>query len=271
MKIKDALYIARQNHNNSRGLLECEILLSYILKKDRIFLHTHSNFEITNSDFELLLTYIDKLNDNYPIEYITNKVSFYSQYFYIDENALIPRPETELLIDCTFKLIVQNNIKKIFEIGVGSGIVSIMLCLLHKDLEVIAIDKSNKALEVAKKNIQLKSVLDNSLKSRIRLIEGNLLDGINRSKSDFIVSNPPYIANSYKIPPNLKFEPREALFGGNKGDEILLDIIKLDAKYLCCEIGYNQEYLKDYLTKYDKVSFYKDYSNFVRGFVAQKF
>ncbi|RDU57991.1 HemK/PrmC family methyltransferase [Helicobacter sp. MIT 99-5507] len=271
MKIKDALNIAKQKNNSTRKLLECEILLCHILKKDRVFLHSNSDFEIGNSDFELLLQYIDKLNNNYPIEYITNKVSFYSQYFYIDEGALIPRPETELLIDYTSKMIVKNNIKKIFEIGVGSGVISIILGLMHKDLEIIAIDKYDKALEVARKNIKLKSILDSSLNSRISLVCTNLLDGINRTKNDFIVSNPPYIKNSYKIPPNLHFEPKTALFGGEKGYEILLDIINLDAKYLCCEIGYNQECLKDYLKNYDDIYFYKDYSSFVRGFIAQRF
>ena len=184
MKIKDAINLAKQKNNNPRGLLECEILLSYILKQERIFLHTNGDFEILDSDFELLLQYVAKLNSGYPIEYIINKVSFYSQYFYIDEGALIPRPETELLVDYASKLVTQNNIKKIFEIGVGSGVVSIMLCLLHKDLEVIAIDKSSRALEVAEKNIKLKSILDSSLHSRIQLVKGNLLDGLDRSKDE---------------------------------------------------------------------------------------
>ena len=271
MKIKDAINLAKQKNNNPRGLLECEILLSYILKQERIFLHTNGDFEILDSDFELLLQYVAKLNSGYPIEYIINKVSFYSQYFYIDEGALIPRPETELLVDYASKLVTQNNIKKIFEIGVGSGVVSIRLCLLHKDLEVIAIDKSSRALEVAEKNIKLKSILDSSLHSRIQLVKGNLLDGLDRSKDDCVISNPPYIKNSYKIPPNLHFEPKDALFGGEKGDEILIDIINLNAKFLCCEIGYDQEYLKDYMAHYDEVSFYRDYSKFVRGFIAQKY
>lgn len=271
MKIKDALNLAKQKNDSIRKLLECEILLCHIIKKDRIFLHSNSDFEISNSDFELLLHHISKLNNNYPIEYITNKVGFYSQYFYIDECALIPRPETELLIDYASKMITKNNIKKIFEIGVGSGVISIILGLMHKDLEIVATDKSDKALEVARKNIKLKSILDSSLENRISLFCTNLLDGIDRTKDDFIVSNPPYIKNSYKIPPNLHFEPKIALFGGDRGDEMLLDIINLDAKYLCCEIGYNQGYLKDYLKNYDDICFYKDYSSFVRGFIAQRF
>ena len=270
MKIKEALFLAKQQ-NNTKRLLECEILLCHILKKDRIFLHTNSDFEIANSDFESLIKYINKLNENYPIEYITNKVSFYSQYFYIDKGALIPRPETELLIDHASNMIAKNHIKKIFEIGTGSGVISIVLALIHKDLEIVAIDKSNEALEVARKNIKLKSILDSSLNHRISLVCTNLLDGIDRTKNDFIVSNPPYIKDSYKIPPNLSFEPKMALFGGKRGDEILLDIINLNAKYLCCEIGYNQESLKKYLINYDHFYFYKDYSSFVRGFVAQRF
>ncbi len=270
MTIKESLHIAKTYHKGAKKALECEILLSHLLKKDRIFLHLYDDFNISTHIIDELLKQIDKLNNGYPIEYITKQVGFFSQTFFIDEGALIPRPETEILVQKASSIIQKHNIKQIFEIGVGSGVISIMLCLLHNDLKVICTDISDSAIHIAKQNIALKSSLDSTLSSRISIIKTNLLDGIRRDKDDFIISNPPYIKNSYQIPKNLTFEPRIALFGGENGDEVIKKIIELDARFLSCEIGYNQEYIKNYLTKYNHIEFYYDYSSLIRGFIAYK-
>ena len=218
-----------------------------------------------------LLDAISRLNCGYPLEYITKKVSFYSQDFFIDCGALIPRTETELLVDKAVQLIKKYDITKIYEIGVGSGIISIMLCLLNPRIQIIATDISPTALKIAQKNITLKSALDSSLDSRILLVESDLLKSIDfNPKDSLIISNPPYIAEDYAIPQNLTYEPKNALFGGKNGDEILKEIIALNADFLCCEIGHNQGYLADFLTQYKRVEFYKDYAGFLRGFVASK-
>ncbi len=218
-----------------------------------------------------LLKSISRLNDGYPLEYITKKASFYGMDFFIDEGALIPRPETELLVDKATQLITRHKIRKIYEIGVGSGIIAITLCLLNPRITITATDISPTALTIAQKNIALKSALDATLKSRIRLIHADLLQGTDFTPKDsLIISNPPYIAEGYALPKNVAFEPKIALFGGKKGDEILQKIIALNAKYLCCEIGHNQGYLADFLGAYKSVEFYKDYTGFTRGFVAKR-
>lgn len=270
MTIKDILNIAKPKRLGDRASLECEILLCNILKKDRTFLYAYDDFKVSNDTLKTLLGQVDLLNNNYPIEYITKQVSFFSQIFFIDEGALIPRPETEILVNKASNLIKKYNIKQIFEIGIGSGVISIMLCMMHKDLKVVATDISPLALNIAKQNIDLKSAIIPNLKERISLVETNLLDGIQRSNDDFIVSNPPYIKNDYKIPQNLNYEPRVALFGGQNGNEIIKEIINLNAAFLCCEIGFDQENIKEYLSDYKHIEFYRDYSNFIRGFVAQK-
>ena len=89
-------------------------------------------------------------------------------------------------------------------------------------------------------------------------------------KDSLIISNPPYIAEDYAIPRNLAYEPQNALFGGKNGDEILREIIALNADFLCCEIGHNQGHLANFLTQYKSVEFYKDYAGFLRGFAATK-
>lgn len=303
MTIDSLLKSALSAYNGTHGNLVCEILLAHFLEENRVFLHSHSNTKIqdilqesvrdstphfvreqsdrSNSFLQAietpqnlkskLLAAISRLNDGYPLEYITKKASFYSQDFFIDEGALIPRPETELLVDRAMQIIKRHNPSKIYEIGTGSGIIAIMLCLLNPHIHIIATDISLNALNIARQNITLKSALDSTLKSRILLMQTNLLDGIDFNKSDsLIIANPPYIAESYAIPRNLTFEPKIALFGGKRGDEVLQKIIALDSDFLCCEIGYNQGHLADFLGAYKNVEFYKDYADFLRGFVAIK-
>lgn len=270
MTIKNALNLAISSYNAERKALECELLLAHLLKKDRIFLHTNIDFALPSDIREAFFKGVESLKNYYPLEYLTNKVSFYSREFFIKEGVLIPRPESELLVEHTLDLIAKYNIKNIYEIGVGSGILSIMLCLLNKNINIIASDISKVALEVAETNIERFCDEDSSLKSRIRLICCNLLDEVSLKDNALIISNPPYIANNYKIPPKLSYEPKEALFGGEVGDEILLKIIELDSTFLSCEIGYNQGYLEQYLKNYKYIRFYDDYAGFRRGFVASK-
>jgi len=251
-----------------RPRLEAEILLSFFLKKDRLWLFSHDDETIRNC--EDFLNLVKKRALNYPLEYITQKASFYSREFFVKEGVLIPRPETELLVDESLKILKNISNAKVAEIGVGSGIVSVMLALLKDDLEIIATDISQKALEVAYENAKRFEVAD-----RIEFVKSSFLDNI-EDDFDMIVSNPPYIANDFKLEENVLREPKEALFGGEKGDEILKRIIDLSidrgVRYLVCEMGYDQknsidEYLKSRGIK--KRGFYKDLSGLDRGFWAR--
>ena len=245
---------------------EATILLSFFLNKSKLYLITHEMDKVkdTKKYFDL----IHRRKSGEPIEYITKNVSFYSNNFYIDKGVLIPRPETELLVDHAKDIIEKNSFKKIAEIGTGSGIISVMLSLLLPNIKIIATDINKKALDIAKINAEKFNVRKN-----ITFIHTTYLDSINQN-FDMIISNPPYIANDFEIDLSLKFEPKEALFGGENGDEILKDIIDLsikkEAKYLICEIGHNQkESILKYIRrkKLKKFFFYKDYSGFDRGFV----
>jgi release factor glutamine methyltransferase len=205
---------------------------------------------------------------NEPFEYITNKVSFYSEEFHIEEGALIPRPETELLIDEVIKHYPDTDADLQFaEVGVGSGIISIMLAKKYKNAKFIAVDISSDALRVAKKNIEKFGLSD-----RIELRLGSLLEPV-KEKVDYLVSNPPYIEDGVELESNLDYEPQNALFGGKIGDEIikeLLDeVLSRDIKFFSCEMGYDQkgrisQYLKN--EKFKTLDFYKDYADFDRGF-----
>ncbi|KAB7886803.1 peptide chain release factor N(5)-glutamine methyltransferase [Poseidonibacter ostreae] len=251
---------------------EVEMLMMYLLEKNTIWLHLNYNKEFEQE--KELGKLIKKRATNYPMEYIINKASFYGEVFIVQEGVLIPRPETELLIDSALEIIkTMDNNKRInvLEIGTGSGIISVMLALLIEDIKIIAVDINEKALELAKKN-----AVKHGVEDKIEFRLSNLYENINETNIDLTISNPPYIANDYKLPDNVKFEPSNALFGGRVGDELLKDIIdqtnERNIEYLLCEMGYDQKNpLTNYLQNFDikSFSFYQDYEKFDRGFTIQ--
>ncbi len=253
-------------HHIPRASREAQLLLMAHLQKDELWLITNQNAEVQG--LEKLLEWSKRRAQNEPFEYITNSVSFYSREFYIDEGALIPRPETEILIDEVIKRVEdKNRVMTFVEVGVGSGIISIMLALHFKNAKFIAVDISSRAIEVAKKNIA-----KFGLEDRVELRLGSLLEPVDE-KIDYLVSNPPYIADGELLESNLSYEPQNALFGGSIGDEIinkLLDeVLKRNINLFTCEMGYDQlDKITKYLEskKYKNLEFYKDYSDFDRGF-----
>jgi len=267
--VKDLLLKITQTlskYDIPRASREAQLLLMAYLDVDELWLITHQTTEVEN--LSKLFRWVERRSLNEPFEYITNRVSFYSEEFYINEGALIPRPETELLIDEVLKNVLdkENNFTFV-EVGVGSGVISIILALHFKNANFIAVDISSNALNVAKKNIE-----KFGLSKRIELRLGSLLEPI-EEKIDYLVSNPPYIEDGVELELNLSYEPQNALFGGKVGDEIirqLLDeVLKQKIKFFSCEIGYDQQdKIRTYLKSedYKKLEFYKDYSAFDRGF-----
>lgn len=247
---------------------EAELFLIAYLECDQLYFITHQE-ESVEPDPKLM-DWIEKRSANVPLEYLTNRVSFYSRSFYIDEGALIPRPETEHLIDEVLARVSPEAPISVVEVGVGSGIISIMLALHLPHARFIAVDISPRALSVARRNIEAFG-----LSERIELREGDLLSCV-EEKIDLLVSNPPYIAHDAPLENNLSYEPQNALFGGEIGDEIIRRL--LDEVYarsiplFVCEMGYDQrakvqEYLKIFAVQ--SLDFYTDYASFDRGFVLK--
>jgi release factor glutamine methyltransferase len=268
MRIKEAITLASSKiaHVTDRAKLEAEILMCHTLKQDRVYLHIHSNKEIdTKKYFEL----VDKRANYIPIEYITNSVSFYSEDFFIDYGALIPRPETEILIDRVIPHIDKSD--KVVEIGVGSGVISIMLSKLT-GISIDGVDISDDAIKIANKNIE-----KFGLANRVCIYQSDLLNSYDK-EIDIIVSNPPYIEDDIVLDKSLSFEPQNALYGGKVGDELLQKIIDIayikDVRVLACEMGYDQkdkisQYIESKEYKYKSLEFYKDLANLDRGFILE--
>lgn len=262
MTIKEALKEGSKALKNGKA---ARILLSHHLQKDALALILIENEEVPLVEDYLAL--ITRAKNDEPIEYITNEVSFYSKEFFIKKGALIPRPETELLIDKVLFEARKFKYPHIAEIGVGSGIISTLLALSLEDVTITATDISEDAIEIAKINAKRFGVED-----KITFIHTPYLNDVNE-RFDIIVSNPPYIADDASVENNLSYEPNIALFGGKVGDEILKKIIDIalyhDNCILCCEMGYDQ---KEPLARYlesksaNKAKFYQDIAGLDRGF-----
>ncbi|WP_331774008.1 peptide chain release factor N(5)-glutamine methyltransferase [Sulfurospirillum sp. 1612] len=246
---------------------EVRTMLSHALGKELLWIMAHDDDTIeTPQDF---LDHIEQRKKSVPLEYILKQASFYSREFYVDERVLIPRPETELLVDHVLGWVKEHQSLTIAEIGTGSGIISIMLAHFLPQARLIAVDLSKEALEVAQIN-----AIKHGVSQNITFVHGHLLDDVN-VPIDVLVSNPPYIKKDAILDKNLSYEPSLALFGGEEGDEILKEIIDIAHKrkiaLLACEMGYDQrEKITNYLhTLNAKATFYKDYSDFDRGFLLE--
>ena len=247
---------------------EVEILILHLVQQNTIWLHLNYDKECScEKELEKL---VKKRATNYPLEYITSRASFYGEVFNVRDGVLIPRPETEILVENAETILKDIEKPKVLEIGVGSGIISVMLALLIKDVEIIAVDINDKALELAKSN-----AIKHGVEDKITFIKSDLFTKVPDIIFDMVISNPPYIADDYKLPSNVKYEPSNALFGGNIGDELLKDIIvqtkQRNIQYLLCEMGYDQKnpltkYINENINSYEKLEFYKDYDKFDRGF-----
>jgi release factor glutamine methyltransferase len=250
------------------GRKESEILLANSISKNRLYLITNPDLEISE---ELFLKHLSRRESGEPIEYITNRVSFYSKEFYIEKGALIPRPETEILIDKVLEVAKSFSNPKILEIGVGSGIISLVLGELLPNSTILGVDISLEALKVANRNLE-ESQLQN-----VKFIQSDLFSKVPNLDFQIIVSNPPYISDREKgkLQKELDFEPENALFGGEIGDEVLKKIVDtfLNSKvpYLFCEMGYDQkEKIEKFLNGRAEIEFYKDLANLDRGFKISK-
>lgn len=266
MRIKEILHVSTQKLREVTDIPQKEamILLGHCLGRDMSWLMAHNDETVDeNKHFWEML---QRRSNHEPLEYILGCATFYGKSFDVDKRVLIPRPETEILVDKVVELSQEFSCPHIVEIGCGSGIVSIMLALLLPNARLSAVDISEDALHVSRHNAKKHGV-----EERIRFIHGSYLDRV-EEKIDIIVSNPPYIANDEPLAIGLSFEPSLALYGGKRGDEMLFHIIDLfcerKAKKLVCEMGYDQResialHVKE---KGLDVAFYKDLAGLDRGF-----
>ncbi|TXE88990.1 peptide chain release factor N(5)-glutamine methyltransferase [Campylobacter volucris] len=261
MQIQKALNLAYQKDPSQKEYIV--FILCELLQKDKAWIFLNSDFLI---DEGIFFAFVDRFLDGEPFEYIFKKTNFYGLDFFVEKGVLIPRFDSEILLEQCIKILNTNNFKNILEIGFGSGILSITLAKLQ-NIFIQACDINPLALELAITNAKYHKVLKN--------IDFQLCDFQNlKNNYDFIFSNPPYIKNDYPLDKWVKNEPHNALYGGEKGWEILEKIIifakEKQCKILACEFGFDQkEILNQILNFYKfKCEFFTDYNGFDRTFVA---
>lgn len=235
------------------------VLLGHALKADRAYLLTRSHEQIDDALYGDYLRLIKRRAAGEPLQYVTGHQEFYEIDFQVTPDVLVPRPETEFLVEQVIKLSEDNGVRAalqidnqsrplIVDVGTGSGCIAVTLAAHINNARVIAIDVSRAAIEVARKN-----AVRNGAAERIEFLEGDLLEPLAgrelEGAIDFIASNPPYVdeARPELVQPEVsEWEPRIALFGGGGGLDFYRRLICDAPKYLkpsgfmILEIGYGQ-------------------------------
>lgn len=257
MVIKEALQYGLENLKDNLytdPINESRTILSFLLNKDVSFTYIYPEYQLEDSIKGRFIEIIDMRKSKYPLQYIFNKADFYGREFYVDERCLIPRWDTENLIEVVKDLSKNLENPEILEIGPGSGAISITLALEIPNSNVLGGDISTDALEVCEINKD-KYDVDN-----LEFIHSNLFENIN-SKYDIIVSNPPYITSEdmKTLQDEVKKEPKLALDGGKDGLDFYKKITEESKLYLknkgflVFEIGHNQ---------YEDIKNILEYNNF---------
>ena len=273
--IKNAYQKLKKNNIKS-ALLDSEILLSEAINKSREFVILNLNQEISKKEFNSFQEMINQRLKGKPIAYLTRKKFFWKYKFLVNEKVLIPRPDTEIIVEQVLKIYKKRNKIHFLDIGFGSGCILLSILKERKDFKASGIDISNHALKVCKINAYKLGV-----KNRVRLFKSDI-DKFFKGKYDLIISNPPYIKNldlKYLEKDVVKFEPELALKGGLDGLSEIRKTIKKSSELiknggkLILEIAYNQKKEVKQLLK--KNSFYinsvvKDLANNDRCIISTK-
>jgi release factor glutamine methyltransferase len=267
MLVNEAIAFAEQElkrSNNLNSRLDSEILVSHLINTPRESIYSKLKENLPSSKTEELQKLVSRRVKKEPIAYILNNKEFWSTNFYVDRSVLIPRPETEVLIDLILSQINNNNYLNILDIGTGSGCILVSLLKELTKAKGIGVDKSSKAIAIAKKNSISQQVDSRSSFKNINL-ENIKFD----KKFDLIVSNPPYLPDVSLKNLNLDiklYEPKIALQGGVQGVDFLCKIITLASKILkikgllALEIGDNQFHI---LVKYLKKNRFKILNKYI--------
>ncbi|MDF2545637.1 MAG: prmC [Anaerosolibacter sp.] len=286
VRIQDALREAVERLeaiNIMTPLLDAEVLLCHVLDMDRLFLYVHRDRELTEDQLKTYSSMVAKRLEGVPVQYIVNKQEFMSLDFYVEEGVLIPRPDTEILVESVLAWAKEQGDQHnliIADLGTGSGAITVSLAYYLRESFVYSVDISPKALSIGRKNAKILGV-----EERIGFVHGDLFEPL-REKGlenclDILVSNPPYIPKKEidKLQTEVaKYEPKLALDGGEDGLDFYRRII--DEAYvflkngglIALEVGHDQgetiKKMMEHKNIYADIRKIKDLSDIERVVVA---
>jgi release factor glutamine methyltransferase len=260
--------------------LDARILMADILNSDENTIRFNKD-KLSEEELKKIDSYIQRRLSFEPVAKIIGKKEFYKSSFIVNQNVLDPRPDTEITVEAAINYINKYNLSKLLDLGTGSGCIAISIARDIENIEVIAVDKSEKALEVATKNVELNNVSDKVKLFNSSWYDEDIIEKIG-SGFDIIVSNPPYIPS--EDIKNLdvdvrKYDPISALDGGEDGLDDYRKIAELSSSilvksgYILLEIGINQTF--DVKKIFEAQSFQlieivKDYSSIDRCMIFRK-
>ena len=260
-------------NNIEDAIIKADILIQFVLNMDKMQLIINQEDEVSKESENIYLTYIEQVISGKPVQYITNEQEFMNLKFYVDENVLIPQPDTEILVEEAIKTIdeirPEKNIK-VLDLCTGSGAIAIAIKKYAEDakkqIEVYASDISEEAIKIAEKNAKRNDV-------HINFILSDMFQKMEEKDFDIILSNPPYIETQTisSLSKEVQYEPHMALDGGEDGLEFYRVIAENAHEYLnengsiLLEIGYNQKkkvmQIFEEAKKYSNIRCIKDLSD----------
>lgn len=247
MTIREAINKASlqfKTKNIEAPKLKARLLMQFILKQTRQYVIVYDEKTLTPKQEKSYFKNVERISKGIPLQHITHQQEFMKMNFYVSKDVLIPRPDTEVLVEEVIQIAEKINAKKILDLCTGSGAIAISLAKYIKNSQITAADISHKALEIAEKNAK-----NNEVDKQIAFLYSDLLQEIPKEKYDMIVSNPPYIQRALikNLEEEVQKEPQIALDGGWDGLDFYRKIIKQADEYLkyggylCLEIGYDQK------------------------------
>lgn len=243
--IAQALHWAtRQLHqsDSDSARLDAEVLLAHLLECKRSYLYTWPEQALSAAQQSQYRQLIQQRQQGQPVAYLTGYREFWSMRLKVSPHTLIPRPETEQLVELALARIPQQDACRILDLGTGSGAIALAIAQERPSSTVYAVDLCERAIHVARANAAQRKL------SNLHFIEGNWCQGLPDQNFDVVVSNPPYIAehNAYLAQGDVRFEPKQALVAGITGLEAIDEILKQSrrvlkpAAWLLIEHGYDQ-------------------------------
>lgn len=252
---------------------DAELLLMRALARDRAWLLTHPEAQLAPEPMAQFDSWIARRERHEPVQYILGETEFHGLRFRVTPDVLIPRPETEHLVEAVIERVPLDIDVWICDVGTGSGAIAVALAHELPRTQVTALDTSAAALAIAKENAVRHGVAD-----RVHFLESNLLNAMRSEQFDVMVSNPPYVANGEILEAQVReYEPHAALFAGPTGLEVYQRLIPeaehslVSGGWLMLEIGHGQrDALADLLRDWDEVSFVDDLQGIPRVAIARR-
>ena len=272
--VRDALAVAAARLS---GLVtarrDAELLVLRVLGRDRAWLLAHPEAELSGEQTSQFKEWIERRARHEPVQYIVGEQELYGLAFKVSPAVLIPRPETEHLVEAVIERLPRNATARICDVGTGAGAIAVALAHALPRAEVTALDLSASALVIAKINAERHGVAE-----RVQLLESDLLAAVQGERFDAIVSNPPYVADAELLEDQVRlYEPREALYAGPTGLEIYQRLIPqareslVAGGWLMLEIGLGQrDALAGMLADWDGVEFVHDLQGIPRVAIARR-